>query len=88
MDTTLEVTLDPDFLAAAEAAEREPSDIVAALMQEFVESERRAYSAFLHRKVEEGRRCVREGDVQDGDDVEAEFAEMRRELAADHQTET
>ncbi len=70
--TTLEVPLDADFLAAAEAAQREPSAIVADLMREFVDCERSAYTDFLRRKVEEGRRCIERGDTHSDEDVSPE----------------
>ena len=44
--------LDADFLAAAEAIQRQPSDFVVELMREFVKREREAYTEFLRRKVE------------------------------------
>ena len=79
--TTLEVPLDAEFLAAAEAAQREPSAIVADLMREFVERERSAYTDFLRRKVEKARRSYRDGHWQSNADIEAAFLAKRRAFA-------
>ena len=78
----LEVTLDADFLPAAEAADREPAQVVADLMHEFVERQRAEYRAFLQAKVDAARADLARGDTYSVEEVEAEFAEMRRELRA------
>ena len=80
MDATLEITLDADFLAATEAARRRPSDIVADLMREFVERERRGYKEFPPRKVEKARQSARAGHMRSNEEVERAFAAKRQAL--------
>ena len=67
MDANLEATLDADILAAP--------------IRELVERERSGTTQFPPRKVEEGRRCIDRGEIEDADETEADFDRLRRDLA-------
>lgn len=81
-DAILEVALNADFIAAAGAIDRDPSQVVADLMRAFVTNHRRDYHEFLQAKVDEGRRCAARGEVYGSSEVEAEFADLREGLRA------
>jgi len=82
----LEPELRAEFMASAEAAHRPASQVLRELMREFVQRQREAreYEAFLHRKVEAGRASMLAGLGRSNDEVEAEFA-ARRANVADHE---
>jgi predicted transcriptional regulator len=71
-----------DFLAEAESAQREASEIIEELMRGFVDrqKEARAYEDFLRRKVEKARASAAAGRFRSNDEVEAEFAARRKSL--------
>ena len=79
----LEPELRTEFMAAAEAAHRPASQVLRELMREFVQRQREAreYDEFLRRKVEAGRASMRAGLGQSNDEVEAEFAARRADVA-------
>lgn len=81
----LEPELREEFMAEAEAAHRPASQIMRDMMRQYVQTQREAreYEAFLQRKVEIARESVRAGDGLNNEDVEAAFAEKRRQ-AEDH----
>ena len=81
----LEPELRAEFMAEAEAVHRPASQILRELMREFVQRQREAreYDEFLHRKVKAGRASMRAGLGRSNDEVEAEFA-ARRANVADH----
>jgi predicted transcriptional regulator len=79
----LEPELRAEFMAAAEAAHRPASQVLRELMREFVQRQREAreYDEFLHRKVEAGRVSMRAGRGRSNDEVEADFAARRADVA-------
>ncbi len=74
-----------EFMAAAEAAHRPASQVLRELMREFVQRQREAreYDKFLRRKVEAGRASMHAGLGRSNNEVEAEFAAGRANVA-DH----
>ena len=54
-------------------------------MRDYIEQRRKAreYDGYLQRKVEEGRASMRAGLGRSNEEVEAEFAARRRQVAAD-----
>jgi predicted transcriptional regulator len=78
----LEPELRDAFMAAAEAAHRPASQILRELMREFVQRQRdgRDYDAFLQRKVDAARASKHAGRVKTNTEVEAEFAEKRKQV--------
>ncbi len=79
----LESELRAEFMAATEAAHRPASQVLRELMREFVQRQREAreYDEFLHRKVEAGRASMLTGLGRSNDEVEAEFAARRADVA-------
>ncbi len=79
----LEPGLRDEFMAEAEAAHRPASQVLRELMREFVQRQREAreYDAFLRRKVEAGRASMRVGRGRSNDELEAEFAAKRTQVA-------
>ncbi|NMG17643.1 antitoxin of toxin-antitoxin stability system [Aromatoleum bremense] len=79
----LEAELRDEFMAEAEAAHRPASQVLRELMREFVQRQREAreYDEFLHRKVEAGRASMRAGQGRSNDEIEAEFAARRADVA-------
>jgi predicted transcriptional regulator len=79
----LEPELRAEFMAAAMTAHRPASQVVRELMREFVQRQREAleYDVFLRRKVEAARASMRAGQGQTNDEVEAEFAARRADVA-------
>ena len=80
----LEPELRAEFMAEAEAAHRPASQIVRELMREYIQRQRKAreYDEFLGRKVEAGRLSMRAGLGRSNEEVEAEFAARRAEVAS------
>ncbi|MBW8828558.1 MAG: antitoxin of toxin-antitoxin stability system [Burkholderiales bacterium] len=78
----LEPELRDEFMAEAEALDRPASQVVRELMRDFVRRQREAreYDAFVHRKVETGRKEMRTGRGRSHDEVEADFSARRAEL--------
>ena len=79
----LEPDLRAEFIAAAAAIHRPASQVVRELMREFVQrqQEERDQSAFLHRKVEQARTSVRNGQGRPDHAVEADFVARRSRIA-------
>ena len=77
----LEPELRAEFMAAAAAAHRPASQVLRELMREFVQRQRE-YDEFLSRKVEAGRASMRAGQGRSNDEVEAEFAARRANVAS------
>jgi predicted transcriptional regulator len=79
----LEPELRDQFMAEAEASHRPASQVVRELMREFVQRQREAreYDAFLQRKVTLARSSMRAGRGRSNDEVEAEFAAKRGQVA-------
>ena len=79
----LEPELRAAFMAEAEAAHRPASQVLRELMREFIQRQREAreYDEFLSRKVEAGRASMRGGQGRSNDEVEAEFAARRANVA-------
>lgn len=80
----LEAELREAFLAEAEAAQRPASQVVRELMREFVKRQRetREYDEFLRRKVAAGRASMHAGLGRPDEEVEAEFAARRAQVAS------
>ena len=81
----LEAELREDFMAEAEGEDRPASQVMRELMRGYIEQRRKAreYDGYLQRKVEEGRASMRAGLGRSNEEVEAEFAARRRQVAAD-----
>lgn len=79
----LEPELRAKFMAEAEAIHRPASQVLRELMREFVQRQREAreYDEFLRRKVEAGRASMQAGRGLPNDEVEAEFAARRAQVA-------
>lgn len=79
----LESALREGFVAAAKAAHRPASQVLRELMREYIrrEEEKQAYDTYLAQKVEKGRQDIRAGKSLSNDEVEAQFAARRAELA-------
>jgi hypothetical protein len=79
----LDAELKDAFLAAAEAENRQASDIVREFIDNYVHShtEAESYHAFLNSKVIAARKSLAEGKGQSNAEVDAEFAK-RRDLVA------
>ncbi|MDR2710810.1 MAG: antitoxin of toxin-antitoxin stability system [Burkholderiales bacterium] len=79
----LEPDLRADFMAEAEAAHQPASQVVRKLMRDFIRSQREAreHDEFLRRKVEAGRASMRAGLGRSNEEVEAEFAARRADVA-------
>ena len=80
----LEPELREQFMAEAEASHRPASQIVREMMRQFVQTQResREYEAFLQRKVDSARVSMRAGDGLTNDEVEAQFAARRAQVAS------
>ncbi|PIF35887.1 hypothetical protein CLV01_5393 [Delftia sp. 60] len=81
----LEAELREDFMAEAAGEDRPASQVMRELMRDYIEQRRKAreYDAYLQRKVEAGRASMRAGLGRSNEEVEAEFAARRRQVAAD-----
>lgn len=79
----LESALREGFIAAAKAAHRPASQVLRELMREYIrrEEEKQAYDTYLAQKVQKGRQDIRAGKSLSNDEVEAQFAARRAELA-------
>lgn len=79
----LEPELREQFMAEAKATHQPASQVVRALMREFVQRQRqtRDYDAFLQRKIDLARTTIHAGRGRSDDDVEATFAERRAKVA-------
>lgn len=80
----LEPELRAEFMAEAEAAHLPASQVMRALMRDFIRQQREAreYEAFLRSKVETARQSVTAGQGQSNADVEALFAARRAGLTS------
>lgn len=76
----LDSDLQADFNAEAHAINRPPSELMRDLMWEFVQRQRaqREYKEFLARKVRQGEEDLRLGQQLSNEEVEAEFANLRK----------
>lgn len=81
----LEPQLRADFMAAVATEDRPASQVMRELMRAYIEQRRQArdYDDYLRRKVEAGRTSMRAGLGRTNDDVEADFAERRRQASAE-----
>ena len=79
----MEQYLFDEFMAEAKADHRPASQIMRALMREYIkrQKDKREYDEFLRRKVEVARQSMETGQGMSNDEVEAEFAARRAELA-------
>lgn len=79
----LEPELRAEFMAEAEATHRPASQVLRELMRDFIQQQRQAreYDEFLRSKVEAGRASMRAGPGRSNDEVEAEFATKRAQVA-------
>ena len=79
----LEPELREQFMAEAEASHRPASQIVREMMRQFVQTQResREYEAFLQGKSDSARVSMRAGDGLTNDEVEAQFAARRAQVA-------
>lgn len=79
----LESSLREGFVAAAKAAHRPASQVMRELMREYIqrEEQKQAYDVYLAQKVENGRQNIHEGRSLSDDEVEAQFAARRANLA-------
>lgn len=79
----LEPDLRADFMAEAATEDRPASQVLRELMRGYIDQRRQAreYEDYLRRKVEAGRASMRAGRGRSNEEVEAEFAAMRRAAA-------
>lgn len=79
----LESELRADFIAEAATEDRPASQVLRELMRGYIDQRRQAreYEDYLRRKVEAGRASMRAGRGRSNEEVEAEFAAMRRAAA-------
>lgn len=76
----LEPELREAFMAATRAADRPASQVMRELMRDYVEnSQNQDYKAWLALKVEKSRASMHAGKGLDDNQVETEFANLRRE---------
>ena len=86
-DAVFTMKLEPDlreaFMHEAQASHRPASQILRELMREFVQRQRQAreYDEFLARKVQTARTSMQAGVGISNDDVEAQFAARRAQVA-------
>jgi len=78
----LDTDLSDAFLDAAKSAQREPGELIAELVQEFVDqqNEEAGYADFLQTKVDRARKSVGAGEGRPSSEVEALFSEMRKAI--------
>lgn len=81
---TLEQELRDEFVAAAEASDRSPAEILQDMMQDFILQQKMSpdYVAFMQEKVAVARSELAAGKGIPGKDVEQRFAAMRAAAAA------
>lgn len=81
----LEPELRADFITETAGEDRPASQVMRELMRGYIEQRRQAreYEDYLRRKVEAGRASMRAGRGRSNEEVEVEFAALRR-AAADH----
>lgn len=79
----LEPKLRSDFMAEAATEDRPASQVLRELMRDYIDQRRQAreYEDYLRRKVEAGRASMRAERGRPDEEVEAEFAAMRRAAA-------
>lgn len=80
----LEPELRTAFMAEVAAEDRPASQVMRELMRSYIEQRRQAreYDAYLQGKVEAGRASMHAGRGRSNDEVEADFAARRRQVAA------
>lgn len=80
----LEPELRADFMAEVADEDRSASQVMRELMRGYIQQHRQAreYDHYLQRKVEVGRASMRANRGRSNDDVEAEFAARRNQVAA------
>jgi hypothetical protein len=76
----LDTDLSDAFLHAAKSARREPEELIAALVRDFVDqqSEEAGYADFVKRKVEAARKSVTVGQGRPSTEVDAVFEDIRK----------
>lgn len=81
----LEPQLRADFMAAVATEDRPASQVMRELMRAYIEQRRQAreYEDYLRRKVEAGRKSMLAELGRANDEVEADFAERRRQTSGD-----
>ncbi|MDR5172065.1 antitoxin of toxin-antitoxin stability system [Methylobacillus flagellatus] len=81
----LEAELRHEFMTEAANEDRPASQVMRELMRDYIAQRRQAreYDAYLLRKVEAARISMRAGRGRSDDEVEAEFAAKRDQVAAD-----
>lgn len=81
----LEPQLRADFMAAVATEDRPASQVMRELMRAYIEQRRQAreYEDYLRRKVEAGRKSMQAELGRANDEVEADFAERRRQTSGD-----
>lgn len=81
---TLEQELRDEFVAAAEASDQSPTEILQDMMQDFILQQKMApdYLAFMQKKVAIARSELAAGKGIPGEEVEQRFAAMRAAAAA------
>lgn len=79
----LEPELRSDFMAEAATEDRPASQVLRELMRDYIDQRRQAreYEDYLRRKVDAGRASMRAGRGRANEEVETEFAAMRRAAA-------
>ncbi|MBK0015683.1 antitoxin of toxin-antitoxin stability system [Kosakonia sp. S42] len=79
----LEPELRDMFMAEAAAEDRPAAQVIRELMRGYIEQRKksREHDAYLERKVEIARQSARAGHGRSNDDVEAEFALRRAQIA-------
>ena len=78
----LDTELTDAFLDAARSAHREPEDVLAELVRDFVDQHTGeiGYQEFLRKKVETARKSISGGAGRQSGEVEALFEAMRKDI--------
>lgn len=81
---TLEQELRDEFVAAAEASDQSPAEILQDMMQDFILQQKMSpdYLAFMREKVAIARSELAAGESIPEEEVEREFAALRATIAA------
>lgn len=81
---TLEQELRDEFVAAAEASDQSPAEVLQDMMQDFILQQKMApdYLAFMQEKAAIARSELAAGEGISEEEVEREFAALRAAIAA------
>ncbi|AYC99789.1 antitoxin of toxin-antitoxin stability system [Neorhizobium sp. NCHU2750] len=81
---TLGQELRDEFVAAAQASDQSPSDVLQDMMQDFIQQQKMApdYLAFMQEKAAIARSELDAGEAIGGDEVEREFSALRAATTA------